>query len=201
MHDQAGHPPGEPGRERLHQRPARGIQQIRRPVEVNHRQRPVLGHKPQQMLQMIGVVRVHLGGHTHLTEPEIRQPQQVGREVGVRPTDLRCRHRRPAAETTPAHPALPATPPSSFTKPTRPPRQPTDQVRTPCHARRARCHDHLNHHVPSSPCRPIRDPRVHHNPNPAPSGARRADWPCPPPQIRGDRLPLTVLPGLPFGFG
>ena len=43
---------------------------------MNHRQRPVLRHKRQQVLQVIGVVRVHLGGHPRLMEPEIRQPQQ-----------------------------------------------------------------------------------------------------------------------------
>ena len=74
--DQAGDPPGEmPGKVPDH-RPAVLLQQADAAVQVHDRQARLGRGEPQHALQLARGVRVHLGGHAHLGEPEPGQPKQ-----------------------------------------------------------------------------------------------------------------------------
>ncbi len=74
--DQAGDPPGETAGEVPDHLPALVLQQADAAVHVHDGQPRFGGGEPQHVLELIRRVRVHLGGHAHLGEPEPGQPQQ-----------------------------------------------------------------------------------------------------------------------------
>jgi len=76
VHDQAGDPAAEPGRERLHQRPPPLLQQVDPAAEVHHRQVRPLGGEAEDPLELLGGVGVDLGGQPGLVEPEPGQLQE-----------------------------------------------------------------------------------------------------------------------------
>jgi hypothetical protein len=76
VYHQTGHSTGKSGREALDEITPRLAQQISGSVEVDDRERVVLRNVAQQVLQLIGILGVHLGGHSRLPEPPLSQTQQ-----------------------------------------------------------------------------------------------------------------------------
>jgi hypothetical protein len=52
------------------------VQQVGAPVQVDDGQARPGGREPQHVLELTGAIGVHLGGHTHLGEPELGQAEQ-----------------------------------------------------------------------------------------------------------------------------
>ena len=76
MDHQAADPAREAVREFRHRRAASLVQHVDTAIQVHHRQAGMGGHEPQDVIQLVRRVGVHLGGHAHLGEPEPGQLEQ-----------------------------------------------------------------------------------------------------------------------------
>jgi len=71
--DESPDPPGEAGGELLQDVPARPVQHVDTTAEVDGRQVRVRRDEPEDLLELLGSVRVDLRGHARLREPQTGQ--------------------------------------------------------------------------------------------------------------------------------